>query len=103
MMREREAWDAAGGGSPVGAEEAARRAAAAQAVRDRRSVRVDYRQARRDWRATSPDLPGFDMRGRTLAETRRLVREELTGRFGARVAVADRVVGASRTHRPLRG
>ncbi|GAA3117144.1 hypothetical protein GCM10010466_05170 [Planomonospora alba] len=102
-MREREAWDGASGGSPAGAEEAARRAGGAQAVRDRRSVRVDYRRTRRDWRATFPDLPGFEMRGRTLAETRRLVRQELTGRFGAQVVVSDRVVGASRTHKPLRG
>ena len=45
---------------------------------DRRIV-VDYRYHDGSWRAYSPQLTGFDVRGRTLAETKSFVRQELDG------------------------
>ncbi|WP_449064294.1 type II toxin-antitoxin system HicB family antitoxin [Planomonospora algeriensis] len=73
-------------------EEIVRHATPVEVVRDRRSVRVEYRRLRHGWRAVSPDLPDLDVRSRTLADAKRLVREALEGWLDPQVTIVDRVV-----------
>src|SRR5689334_2547483 len=74
-------WDEA-----VAAFEAA---APARLVRPSRQLRVVYRYADGIFTATSPDLTDLKITGRSMYETRRLVREDLDGWLDPGVEVIE--------------
>ena len=59
-------------------------------VRGPREITVVYRYADGSFTATSPDLTGFAISGRSLHETRDLVRQDLAGFLDPAIKVIER-------------
>jgi hypothetical protein len=59
-------------------------------VRPRRHVTVVYRYADGSFTATSPDLTGFGISGRSLRETIELVKQDLAGFLDPAVEILER-------------
>lgn len=76
---------------PTWDEAAAALAAAAPVdlVRSRRQIAVVYRYAGDMFTATSPQLPGFRITGRSVDETRARVRDDLAGFLDPAVQVVE--------------
>lgn len=62
-------------------------------VRPPQQITVVYRYADGSFTATSPDLTGFGISGRSLHETRGLVKQDLAGFLDAAVKVMERFPG----------
>ena len=67
-------------------------AAPVEVERGARTLRIEYRRHLGGWRATSPDIPGFDVSGGSLADTKQRVRDDLTGWLDGGVTVAERTI-----------
>lgn len=67
-------------------------AAPVEVERGARTLRIEYRRHLGGWRATSPDIPGFEASGGSLADTKRRVRDDLTGWLDGGVTVAERTI-----------
>jgi predicted RNase H-like HicB family nuclease len=59
-------------------------------VRSRRKLIVEYRYEDGHWRATSPDLMGFEVSGRSLHEIRQRVKADLAGYLDPEVELDER-------------
>jgi hypothetical protein len=57
-----------------------------------RTLCVEYRRRLGGWRATSPDVPDFDVLGISLADTKRRVHEDLAGWLDTGVEVVERQI-----------
>ncbi|MEV6860952.1 hypothetical protein AB0M44_08100 [Streptosporangium subroseum] len=71
-------------------------AAPVEVDRGSRTLRVEYRRRPGGWRATSPDVPDFDILGISLADTKRRVREDLASWLDTGVEVVERQVSPSK-------
>ncbi|GHH66048.1 hypothetical protein GCM10017673_11120 [Streptosporangium violaceochromogenes] len=63
-----------------------------EAERSARTLHIEYRRCFGRWRATSPDIPGFDVFGSSLADTKRCVRDDLAGWLDTGVTVVEHTV-----------
>lgn len=63
-----------------------------EAERSARTLHIEYRRCFGGWRATSPDIPGFDVFGSSLADIKRRVRDDLAGWPDTGVTVAEHTV-----------
>jgi hypothetical protein len=66
-------------------------------VRPARTLTVEYRYTDGRWHATSPDLTGFEVTGRSLHEIRQLVRADLADYLDPAVTLDERVPDDSET------
>lgn len=69
-------------------------AAPVEVERGARTLHIEYRRRFGGWRGTSPDIPGFDVLGGSLADTKQRVRDDLAGWLDSGVAVTECTITA---------